>query len=126
VLPFDGDLDEYQRIVLSDASHSNATPSDDRSREPRANRAEVRRAAAEKRVELAPMRKRITNAEAAIAKLNQEIAKIDAALADPGLFARDPARAATLAKSRADAARALASAEDEWLEASTAYESAMP
>jgi len=33
---------------------------------------------------------------------------IDAALAEPGLFARDPARAAVLAKGRADAVSALA------------------
>jgi len=46
-------------------------------------------------------------------------------LAEPGLFARDPARAAGLAKARADAANALARAEDDWLEASAAFESAM-
>ena len=34
------------------------------------------------------------------------------------------ARAAALAKSRADAARGLATAEEEWLEASAAYEAA--
>jgi len=125
VAPFDGDLDEYRRIVLAEAAREDETStSDDRAREPRANRADLRRAAAEKRVELAPIRKRITSAEATMTRLNQEIAKIDAALADPGLFTRDPAQASALAKSRADAARGLASAEEEWLEASAAYEEA--
>ncbi len=124
VAPFDGDLDEYQRIVLSDASRADAAESNDRTRESHSSRAEIRRAAAEKRIELAPMRKRITVAEAAMTKLNQEIAKIDAALADAELFGRDPARAARLAKSRADAARGLANAEEDWLEASAAYEAA--
>ena len=41
------------------------------------------------------------------------------------LFARDPVRAAELAKSRAEAAAALAQAEDEWIEASADLESAM-
>jgi ATP-binding cassette subfamily F protein 3 len=124
VAPFDGDLNEYQRIVLSDASRSEAAAMDNQARESNTSRAEIRRAAAEKRVELAPMRKRINVAETAMAMLNQEIAKIDAALADPGLFGRDPARATQLAKSRADAVRGLANAEEEWLEASAAYEAA--
>ena len=51
--------------------------------------------------------------------------RIDAALAEPGLFARDPGRAAVLAKGRAEAASALARAEDDWLEASAAFEAAM-
>src|SRR5215471_13151609 len=81
-------------------------------------RVELRRAAAEKRSELAPLRRRIAEAESAVKRLGQQIAGIDAALADPGLFTRDPARAAALAKGRADAVSALARAEDDWLEAS--------
>ena len=57
--------------------------------------------------------------------IGREIAAIDASLAEPGLFARDPARAAVLAKGRADAVSALARAEDDWLDASAAFESAM-
>jgi ATP-binding cassette subfamily F protein 3 len=59
-----------------------------------------------------------------MARMAGEIARFDAALGD-GLFARDPARAATLSKERAQAADALAHAEEEWLAASTAYETAM-
>ena len=43
----------------------------------------------------------------------------------PGLFARDPAKAAALAKARAEAAHALARAEDDWLAASAEMEAAM-
>jgi ATP-binding cassette subfamily F protein 3 len=77
------------------------------------------------RTELAPLRRRIAQAETAVKRLGGEIAAIDAALAEPGLFARDPARAAVLAKGRADAVSALARAEDDWLDASAAFESAM-
>ena len=40
--------------------------------------------------------------EAAVARLNGEIARIDTALADAGLFARDPAKAAQLSKDRVE------------------------
>jgi ATP-binding cassette subfamily F protein 3 len=42
---------------------------------------------------------------------------LDATLADGALFARDPAKAAALLKSRAATADTLAQAEDEWLAA---------
>jgi ATP-binding cassette subfamily F protein 3 len=130
VTPFDGDLDEYSERVLAErgSAGERKAGSADQARKaadaPR-GRLEIRRAAAEKRTELAPLRRRITAAETSVKRLEQEIAAIDAALAEPGLFARDPGRAAMLAKSRADAAGALARAEDDWLEASAAFESAM-
>ena len=73
----------------------------------------------------AALERRITEAEATVKRLTEEIRRIDAALAEPGLFARDPARAAMFAKGRADAAGALVRAEDDWLEASAAFEAAM-
>jgi ATP-binding cassette subfamily F protein 3 len=125
VRPFDGDLDDYRRHVLAERS----TPAKDNggrkdSVSPRPARADARRAAAERRVELAPLRRRIAAAEAVVARLNEEVGRIDASLAEPGLFARDPAKAAALAKARADHVAALAKAEDDWLEASTELEAA--
>src|SRR5262249_1764113 len=117
VTPFDGDLEDYRRRVLGNGD----TDADARKTlsEPRVSRADARRAAAEKRVELAPVRRRLAEAERTIGRLTAEIARIDAALAAPGLFARDPQQAAALSKARADAADALARAEDDWLNAST-------
>jgi ATP-binding cassette subfamily F protein 3 len=54
---------------------------------------------------------------AEVARLTREIAQLDATLADGALFARDPAKAAALLKSRAATADTLAQAEDEWLAA---------
>jgi ATP-binding cassette subfamily F protein 3 len=71
------------------------------------------------------LRRRIADAEAAVKRLTQEISRIDTALAAPGLFARDPAKAAALSKARAEAAEMLASAEDDWLAASAEFEAAM-
>jgi len=122
IKPFDGDLDDYRRLVLSDRGGEARRVTDS---SPRASRAELRRAAAEKRSELTPLRRRLAQAEKTIARLTAEIAGIDAALAAPGLFAREPDKAAALAKARADAASALARAEDEWLTVSAELESAM-
>ena len=124
-VPFDGDLDDYQKLVLSQRGTSGPNAGRDTERAPqRAGRADLRRAAAERRVALAPLRRRIADAEAAVVRLNAEIARIDALLAGSGLFARDPAKAATLAKARADHVSALAKAEEDWLEASALEETA--
>ena len=120
--PFDGDLDDYRRLVLADRGASSKSADNRSASTPRTGRADARRAAAEKRIELAPLRRRIAQAEAAVTRLTAEIARIDAALAEAGLFARDPAKAAALAKARADHAGALAKAEEEWLEASALQE----
>jgi ATP-binding cassette subfamily F protein 3 len=129
VAPFDGDLDDYRRLVLGKGaervlnnSNNNGLEGRKDTTPARAGRADIRRAAAEKRVELAPLRRRITAAEATVARLTAEIARIDTALAESGLFARDPAKAATLAKARADHTNALAAAEEDWLAASSELE----
>jgi len=120
--PFDGDLDDYRKLVLSERGVNGKNQSDERASTSRPGRADIRRAAAEMRVELAPLRRRIAAAEAAVARCTAEIARIDAALAESGLFTREPAKAAVLAKARAEHANALARAEEEWLEASTLHE----
>jgi ATP-binding cassette subfamily F protein 3 len=122
VTVFDGDLDDYRRLVL--AGDTGATPPK-RTAEPAegGGRAELRRNAARIRAELAPLKRRISEVEKRMTRLAGEIAKFDAALAE-GLFARDPMRATALSKQRAQTAAALANAEEEWLQASAAYESA--
>jgi ATP-binding cassette subfamily F protein 3 len=124
VAPFDGDLDEYRGKVLADRGRTRGSGNGRDTPDPRVSRAAVRRAAAEKRSELAPLRQRITRAEAEIGRWTKELATLDAALAKPDLYA-DPTRATGLAKARADAASALATAESDWLDASTEYETAM-
>jgi ATP-binding cassette subfamily F protein 3 len=121
VAPFDGDLDDYRRLVLDgERAQKNGTAQTRTS-----GGAEARRAAAQLRVELAPLRRRITAAEAKVQSLTEEIAHIDRKLAEAGLFARDPAGAATLAKARAEAVVALVLAEEDWLMASAEFEAAM-
>jgi ATP-binding cassette subfamily F protein 3 len=124
VHPFDGDLDDYRRFILTGGG-LDAGAGRDVATEAQVSRADQRRAAAEKRSELAPLKRRIDACDKTIAKLTKKIADIDASLADPTLYDRDPARVAKLGKERADATSALAAAEDEWLTLSTEYEDAM-
>jgi ATP-binding cassette, subfamily F, member 3 len=121
VAPFDGDLDDYRALVLGkarDESERDVKAAD------RPSRSETRRAAAERRAELAPLKRRIAALETEMGRLGKRIGEIDQAMADPKLYERDPARVAMLAKERADAAAALAAAEEQWLALSGEYESA--
>ncbi|MFI4972134.1 MAG: ABC-F family ATP-binding cassette domain-containing protein, partial [Hyphomicrobiales bacterium] len=121
VAPFDGDLDDYRRTVLAGEGQGITVGSKSSAR---VDPVQARRAAADKRVETAPLRKRISQAELAIAQLTRQLAKLDVTLADGALFASDPARASELAKTRARVVAAIAKAEEEWLAASTALETA--
>jgi ATP-binding cassette, subfamily F, member 3 len=120
VTDYDGDLDDYRRMVLS--ARGMRTNSRDRAGNERGNgRDKPQRAKSEKRV---PLKQKISDAEAEIARINGIIAKIDTALALPDLFKRDPKQAAQLSKARAGAASALLRAEEEWLVASSQYDEA--
>ena len=120
VEPFDGDLDDYRRFLLSGAN----TPTRREEAKPPPKK-EARRDTAERRRHLKPIKEKIEAAEHQIAAMNAELAKLDAALADPLLFARDPAKGAAVSKKRADAARKLADAEARWIKASEEYEREM-
>jgi len=120
VTAYDGDLDDYRRMVLS--ARGMRTNSRDRGCNERGNgRDKPARNGNEKRV---PLKQKISEAEAEIARINGIIAKIDTALALPDLFTRDPKQAAQLSKARAGAAIALQRAEEEWLAASSQYDEA--
>src|SRR6201991_3055030 len=120
VTAYDGDLDDYRRMVLS--ARGMRTNSRDRGGNDRGNgRDKPARNKAEKRV---PLKQQISDAEVEIARINGIIAKIDTALALPDLFKRDPKQAAQLTKARAGAASALQRAEEAWLTASSQYDEA--
>jgi len=120
VRPYEGDLDDYRQMVL-DARAGGVAGANGRSTNPAQAR---RREAAERREQTAPLRKKIKAAESLVGKLHKEIQAFDARLADPSLYARDPARIAVESRGRAEAVKALADAEEEWLALSTEYEAA--
>ncbi|HTC96963.1 MAG TPA: ABC-F family ATP-binding cassette domain-containing protein [Bradyrhizobium sp.] len=118
VTNFDGDLDDYRRLVLS--SRSERGPSRETNERNGTPQPPTRIKAERKK----PPKQRIAEAEAEIERINGIIAKIDTALALPDIFTRDPKQAAQLTQARANAASALERAEEEWLEASAQLDEA--
>lgn len=116
VRPFDGDVDDYRRLLLETSAEPPA-----RGASP-ASRGEPKRAsAAERRSLLAPLRQRARAAERELERLAAQIAQIESALGDPANF-RD---GATMARLRAELERleqARARTEECWLEAESEIE----
>ena len=115
VEPFDGDLDDYRRFLLSPGNTATRTIESD-------TPAPRRESDSDKRRRLKPLKQRADAAEREVTALGAQIKELDAALAAPELFTRAPAQAAAMAKARADAARALAVAEARWLQAQGDYD----
>ncbi len=110
VKPYDGDLDQYRREVLSRSGRMTGEGRKDKEEAPAQDSAE-------------PLRKRLRDIESQTAKLEKDIAAIDKRLADPKI-AKFPADGVRLTKQRDDAVAALARCEEDWLDASTALEAA--
>ncbi len=125
VTTYDGDLDDYRRLVLSGGKEKDKDRDRDADKRTKEDKAEQRRASAGRRAELKPLQKQIKEAESEVTKFTTALAKIDLALADSAIYMKDPARAAELNKQRAAAAATLAKAEEKWLALSGEYESAM-
>ena len=119
VRSFEGDLDEYRRLLLA----KEGTGSDGREGAETSRRAE-RRAAAERRRELEPLRRRLQKAEARLGSLGKEIATVEAKLADPETYGGDSAALTELLRRQAELKSALGSAESDWLSAAEALEDA--
>jgi len=124
VTPFEGDLDDYRRFLLSGDNAPTRRIQNNGAGDAKAKKEDSRRNNAEKRQNLKPLKDKVTAAEHQIAALNAELAKLDKSLSDPLLFTKDPAKAASVSKKRAEAQRKLEAAEKAWLTASEAYENA--
>ena len=122
VHPFDGDLDDYRRFLLSG---ENAPSRREEPPAPKLSKEDARRESAERRKQLKPLKDKVDAAEHQMAALTAELAKLDAALSDPLLFARDPVKGNAVSKKRAEAARKLKATEDLWIKLNEDYEAAM-
>jgi len=103
---FDGDMDDYRRLVLERSGGSTRKERD-------AAPAEPRREA--KRRDGPPLRKRVETLEEQMRKFQTLLARVDAALGAPGVFTKEPAKAQQLAQQRRELEKALTATEDEWL-----------
>jgi len=115
---YDGDLDDYRKLVAAADR-----PRDDAG-QPRHNAASgvAATATAKPKSSKYTLQRKLEAAEAEMEQAQAAITHVDAALADPELFAREPARAQALINERADAVAGLARAEAAWLEASEELE----
>jgi ATP-binding cassette subfamily F protein 3 len=120
VKPFEGDMDDYRALMTGGASQRKEKREADK-----ASKADKRREAARKRAELEPIAKKIKTAEGLMERLRKRIDAIEAEMADPSLYARDPAKVSTLAKERSDLSAKLETQEELWLQLSSDYEEAM-
>jgi ATP-binding cassette subfamily F protein 3 len=121
VEPFDGDLDDYRRFLLSGKN----APTRREEPAPKVSKEDARKQEADKRRALKPLKEKVELAEGQIAELNKEIAKYDKTLSDPLLFTSDRAKATAVSKKRAEAQRKLEAVETRWLAMNEEYESAM-
>ena len=120
VKPFDGDMDEYQRFVLAKASE--ARREDAAARREDAPKSDA--APPPKKPALGALRKKLAEAEAKMERFQGLMARVDEALSHPEAFVKDPAKASQLAGQRAELEKALAAAEEEWLEIGAEMEGA--
>lgn len=120
VRPFDGDMDDYRKLLLDERRPSNG----DKPRAPKLTKAEERKAAADRRARVTPLKKAADDLEKRVARLQGELAKFDAVLNAPDFYEKDVAHVTAATKSRADVAKQLEAAETAWLEASEAYDAA--
>ena len=117
VKPFDGDLDDYRALLVERARPAGRTNA--------VTRRDDRRGRAEARAALAPIRRKAQEAEKRLARLAAERARIESTLADPAMYAPGRVGEITTANARLAAiAREAADAEEAWLLAEEALESA--
>ncbi|MCE5233430.1 MAG: ATP-binding cassette domain-containing protein [Mizugakiibacter sp.] len=120
-VPYDGDLDDYARLLAREAREDAQPPAAEA-----ASRRDERRDRAEQRARLAPLRNAAQKLEREIESLAAEKRTVDAALADPALYAAGDgaSRIAALGRRQRELAAAIAAAEDAWLDAQGALEAA--
>jgi ATP-binding cassette, subfamily F, member 3 len=119
VRSFEGDLEDYRRHLLE--ARSAAKPA--RSKGDIVERRGERRAAAERRKELAPLRRQVHDAQKLVESLTTEHRTVERRLADPQTYAGE-IDIPVLVQRQAEVARRLAAAEAAWLAAEEALERA--
>ena len=114
VKEFDGDIDDYTKLVLQ-ASRGGDAAKSQKAAEKKPSPVREKRGVSQKKIQ---------GLEERIAKFGDLIARIDETLADGSAFLKDPQKAAALASQRGELSAALAAAEEEWLALSVEAEGA--
>ncbi|MEP0943474.1 MAG: ATP-binding cassette domain-containing protein [Rhizobiaceae bacterium] len=118
--PYEGDLEDYRRLILKGPGSPNSKKHDKKKAEKpvvEKTAAEKRREQAKTRGNQAESRKRLQNLEAIMKKAEEAIKKLDKLLATASTE-RDAKRIRDLATKKAEFERRLNEVEEEWLEIS--------
>ncbi|UXI70411.1 ATP-binding cassette domain-containing protein [Tahibacter amnicola] len=122
VQPYDGDLEDYARIVLRQTAPPREATSAAASSS--ASRKDERRDRAEQRARLAPMRNEVQKLEKRMNELAGKKKALEVQLEDPALYEGPPSRATELSRQLGELSAELVSIEEAWLEAQEALEQA--
>ena len=115
VKEFDGDIDDYTKLVLQSSRGGDSGAKPAKAAEKKQSPVREKRGVSQKKIQ---------GLEERIAKFGDLIARIDETLADGTAFVKDPQKAAALASQRGELSAALAAAEEEWLALSVEAEGA--
>ena len=122
VQPWDGDLEDYRRYLLSaDRNVNGEVAEPDKADPPKKLN---RRDRADQRARLAPLRQSVSKAEKAMTRQKQILLELETEFADPTLYDGPSERIGELNQRRSDAEYALIQAESAWLDAAEVLEQA--
>ena len=126
--PYEGDLDEYAKLVAAqrraERAEQRADAQAQRGADGAPSRRDERRAAAELRQALAPLRKAVKAAESEVEKRQGAVDGLKARLADPTLYSGPADAVTTVRRDLGAAEKVLAAAEETWMAAMQALEDA--
>jgi len=124
VTEFDGDLEDYARLLMQSVPHADQASTDDGTNGADSRRAQ-KRAEAERRNRLSPLKQAVSEQEEEIARLEHERCANESSLADPALYQDGMQEELKRALAqRVGLSRALAEAESRWISLSEALERA--
>ena len=119
---FDGDLDDYAKIVLETRKATLAEKPKAADATPSVNKKEARQQAAQERQRIAalkkPLQKELAKVEKAMDPMSEELKALDTKLADENFYNGDPEEVAATLKRRGELASELEELEMRWLEIS--------
>ena len=119
---FDGDLDDYAKIVLETRKATLAEKPKAADATPSVNKKEARQQAAQERQRIAalkkPLQKELAKVEKAMDPMSEELKALDTKLADENFYNGNPEEVAATLKRRGELASELEELEMRWLEIS--------
>ena len=122
--PFEGDMNDYRKYLLDQArlQRKSTPPNTAAATEAKEDRKAARKAAADKRAELAPIRKRVRETERRLEKLGAQKQMLETEMADPAFYQQPSEKMTAHQIKIGDLNDTLEALERQWLEDQEALE----